>query len=68
MNLERMKQAAIEKSEDGHKWAVICTDGDMKFYDEDTDDVIRHALGWIDGRERLTGDHKLDYGLVRVDV
>lgn len=62
-----MKQAAIEHSEDNHKWAIIITDGDMEFAETDSG-ALEKLSATVDRVEFTTGEMKHDYGLVRVDI
>lgn len=67
MNLERMKQAAIESSGGSDTWAVICTDGDIWYYETPTA-ALEKLREVVDRVEFLSGEAKHDYGLVRVDI
>lgn len=67
MNLERMRQAAIEASKDNDKWAILCTDGDYQLARTD-DEAIALLKDTVDATEYLSGEAKHNYALVRVDL
>jgi hypothetical protein len=66
MNLERMKQAAIEHSKENDVFAVVATDGDFEFA-RTLDEALNILDEMADMRERLAPERH-DYAIVRVDV
>lgn len=67
MNLERMKQAAIEHSKENDKWAIVCSDGDLEFF-RTKEPALTAFADTVDRVEFTSGEMRHDYGLVRVDV
>lgn len=63
MNLDHMKQTAIDNAKDGDRYAAICTDGDYE-YARTRHEAWTVLANLVDAHNP---ENRHDFGLVRVD-
>lgn len=65
MNLERMKQTAVEKSKEQDNFAVVATDGAIEFC-RTMDEAMTVMDSFVDMRESMVAKRH-DYAIVRLN-